>query len=274
MPIDHVTVRALTSAGCEPLLPAIGIETVYGGAHQDGATEMAMVSLPDGSYWELIAPQSQAAPHLIEIHTRSRFLIGDAGPCAWAFVPTIWTANSAASALTASLASALSPTAVRAPMACASPVGLPPAARARPAAFFPFLIQDLTARDRRAFPQSVPGNRGFQGGARVVLAGHNLDVAVARYRTAYDLAAIVKQTDPQFGAQLGTPVDASIVQAQPLKPGSWLAARLAEFGEAPCAELLDFAIPQPNTGATQSRYFDLRIRWFDSQVLGWRLGSA
>ncbi len=45
---------------------------------------MAMVSFPDGSYLELIATQAQAPPNLVESHTWSSFLTGNAGPCAWA----------------------------------------------------------------------------------------------------------------------------------------------------------------------------------------------
>jgi hypothetical protein len=38
---------------------------------------MAMVSFPDGSYLELVAPQTKN-------HPWARFLSGHAGPCAWA----------------------------------------------------------------------------------------------------------------------------------------------------------------------------------------------
>ena len=41
-------------------LAAVGIATVYGGAHSNHATEMALVSFPDGSYLELMGIQADA----------------------------------------------------------------------------------------------------------------------------------------------------------------------------------------------------------------------
>jgi hypothetical protein len=62
--------------------------------------------------------------------------------------------------------------------------------------------------------------------------------------------------------------------AQPLRGDSWLASRLAQFGEAPCAVLLEAGETAHASGPTQSRWSDLQIHWFDSEALGWRLGSV
>ena len=84
LPLDHVTVAGADLRRMQAALAAIGIDTVYGGAHSGGATEMALVSFPDGSYLELIAPQTDAAPPGANNHPWAQFLTGNAGPCAWA----------------------------------------------------------------------------------------------------------------------------------------------------------------------------------------------
>jgi hypothetical protein len=48
--IDRVTVAGSSLKQLQANLPAVGIETVYGGPHSNGATEMALVGFPDGSY--------------------------------------------------------------------------------------------------------------------------------------------------------------------------------------------------------------------------------
>jgi dienelactone hydrolase len=53
---------------------------------------------------------------------------------------------------------------------------------------------------------------------------------------------------------------------------SWLNARLAQFGEAPCAFVLDAANPSHFKAAARSRWFGAQISWFDAGQVGWRLG--
>jgi hypothetical protein len=63
-----------------------------------------------------------------------------------------------------------------------------------------------------------------------------------------------------------------VVLAQPLNADSWLTARLAQFGEAPCAFILDAANPSRWRTASKSRWFGADVWWFDEKLLGWRLG--
>jgi hypothetical protein len=273
-PLDHVTVAGADLRRMQAALAAIGIETVYGGAHNDGATEMALASFPDGSYLELIAGQTNAAPHVVENHAWARFLTGNAGPCAWAVCTTdldseLRRLHSTGIELSAPAANGRQrPDGVRLEWKTATS-GAGPAG-----SFFPFLIQDLTPREWRAFPQGAPGNRDFRGIARVVLAVRDLDASLARYRQAYSLAGAVEQIDPIFNAQLAVLSDAPIVLAQPRAEDSWLASRIAQFGEAPCAVLLEAGETEHATGPAQSRWSDLHIGWFDCKALGWRLGSV
>src|ERR1035438_9010701 len=82
--VDHVTAAGSSLKQLQANLSAIGIETVYGGPHSNGATEMALVSFPDGSYLELMAPQAKADAQALERQPWTKFMKADGGPCAWA----------------------------------------------------------------------------------------------------------------------------------------------------------------------------------------------
>ncbi len=271
--IDHVTVAGADIRKLQANLEAAGIHSVYGGAHSNGATEMALVSFPDGSYLELMAIQSGAEPQRVEQQQEwAKFLKGDAGPCAWA-------------ARAADLSAE-----VRRLRSAGVPVSEPqPGGRRRPdgvrlewqtsnigagirGTFFPFLIHDLTPRAQRAFPQGKPVTRDFQGVARVVIAVSNLDDAVNRFRRAFQLPEPIKQVDPSFGGYLAWMGSVPVVLAQPLTADSWLGARLDRFGEAPCAFILAANRPERYHTAAKTRWFGADISWFDTERLGWRLG--
>jgi Glyoxalase-like domain len=270
--IDHVTVAGTDIRQMQVHLSAVGIASVYGGAHKDGATEMAMVSFPDGSYLELIALQSHADPHLVDQHPWSKFLRGDGGPCAWAvraldLEADVRRLRTAGVAISEPVANGRErPDGVHLEWVTAN-IGPDPRGT-----FFPFLIHDSTARNLRAFPQAKPGNRDFRGVRKIVIAVRNLDTAIARYRQAYGLPAAVRQVDQSFGAQVATLGDAPVVLAEPLTSGSWLAKRLDQYGEAPCAFILGAIRPERYHAENRTRWFGADLFWFDSSQLGWRLG--
>ena len=58
--IDHVTIAGSELKQMQAKLAAVGIASLYGGAHNNHATEMALVSFPDGSYLELMGIQANA----------------------------------------------------------------------------------------------------------------------------------------------------------------------------------------------------------------------
>jgi len=266
--IDHVTAAGRSLRQMQQSLGSIGIPSEVGGPHSNHATEMALVSFPDGSYLELIALQPNANPKAVQEHYWNKFLTGESGPCAWAVqVPDV----SAEARRLAKAGIKVSPPAK--------------SGRARPdgvridwdvalvgsganGTFFPFLIRDITPRDIRAYPSGKPTTSEFRGVAKVVLGVKNLGEAVQHYQRAYDLPAPRTQKDADFGAELawfeGTPV----VLASPLSPASWLAGRVSQFGDAPCAFLLSSAGPRP----ARSKWFGKSISWFDLAKLGWRLG--
>src|ERR1019366_9840856 len=80
--IDHVTIAGSSLNPLQANLSAAGIPAIYGGAHSNGTTEMALVSFPDGSCLELMALQANADPHLIDQQPWAKFLRGNGGPCA------------------------------------------------------------------------------------------------------------------------------------------------------------------------------------------------
>lgn len=252
-------------------LSSLGIQSDYGGAHSNRATEMAIVSFPDGSYLELIALQPNADPSAVALHRWASFMRANAGPCAWA----IRSADVAAEA--------------KHLRAAGLPVEAPTrGGRQRPdgvrldwetaqvgdkgsEAFFPFLIRDFTPRERRVYPAGRPSAKQFTGVVKVIIAVKDLDAAATLYQQAYGLAPPIKQVDQNFGAHLAMLGGTPVVLAAPLSTQSWLTTRLEQFGEAPCA----FVLGARRTGAqtrSKSRWFGKDIAWFDAEKLGWHLG--
>jgi hypothetical protein len=270
--IDHATVAGNDIKKLQASLAAIGVPSVYGGAHSNKTTEMALVSMHDGSYLELMGLQPGASPQNVDQHVWAPFLKANAGPCAWAM-----RAKDIAGELARLKAAGIpSGAAVR-------------SGRDRPdgvhlewetsdigsgvrGAFFPFLIHDITPRDQRAFPQGKAGVKEFRGVTHVVIAVRNLDDAIARYRQAWNLPASIKQVDKEFGAHLAVVGGLPVILAQPLTADSWLAQRLEKFGEAPCAFVIGVSTPGRFHGVSKTRWFGIDISWFDPEALGWRLG--
>ena len=266
--VDHVTVAGRTLSQLQAALTAVGIPSENGGPHSNHATEMALVSFPDGSYLELIALQPNADPNAVAEHTWHKFLNGNAGPCAWAVqVPDV---SAEAGRLRQSgvqvsvpvKSGRTRPDGVRIDWETAS-VGTTPNGT-----FFPFLIRDITPRAIRAYPSGKPTTTKFQGIAKVVIGVKNIDESIQRYRRAFNLPSPKHQRDAEFGSDLawfeGTPV----ILATPLAADSWLAKRLAQFGDGPCA----FVLKGPAAGKAASNWFGKPVFWFDAEKLGWRLG--
>jgi catechol 2,3-dioxygenase-like lactoylglutathione lyase family enzyme len=270
--IDHVTVAGAKLAKLQAALRAAGIHSVYGGAHSNGVTEMALVSFPDGSYLELIALQDGASAARVQKHEWAAFLAGGAGPCAWAIRAPDMAAEtrrlrSAGVAVSEPERGGRErPDGIRLEWETA---GIGTATRGT---FFPFLIHDLTPRERRANPEGKPTTHDFRGISRIVIGVRNLDDAIKRYRTAFQLPEPIRQVDQDFGARLAWMGNVPVVLAQPLTTDSWLSKRIERFGEAPCAFILAANRPGRFRAASRTRWFGADISWFDPDVPGWRLG--
>ena len=270
--IDHITVAGKDLKIMQANLATAGLRCEYGGPHQNHATEMAQTSFPDGSYLELIAIQTNADAKAVAAHQWANQMEHNAGPCAWAVRPRDVAAEAdrlrAAGAAVGELIrnGRQRPDGVRLDWETAQ-IGQEPNGT-----FFPFLIRDFTPRQARAFPTGKPTTSDFPGVARVVIAVRDLDAAVKRYRDAYGLGPPMNQVDGAFGARLASLPDTPVILAEPLNAQSWLAARLQQFGEGPCAFILGRRNAGSYKAASHARWFGNDISWFDSEKLGWRLG--
>ncbi len=252
--MDHATVAGKDLRAMQRALTSAGIPTEYGGPHSNHATEMALASFPDGSYLELIAIQPQADPKAVAAHPWSKLLEGNAGPCAWAVRPADMAAEVKRLHAAQPIRNGRSrPDGVKLEWETAQ-VG------SGNGTFFPFLIHDFTPRDLRAYPSGKPLVTNLTGVTKVFLAVKDLDAAIAQFQHAYSLPAPRRQDDVSFGAKLAAFAGTPVVLATPLNAQSWLAKRIEEIGEAPCAFVLGRAKPAK------------KIIWLDSASLGWHLG--
>jgi hypothetical protein len=269
--IDHVTIAgAKLDQMRQTFSSATGIAPEYGGAHANRATEMALVSFPDGSYLELMGLQTRADPAAVAAHTWSKFLRNNLGPCAFALrVADVGVELARLNA-------------------AGIEVGQPEkSGRSRPDGFalswetadvgpgargslFPFLIRDLTPREKRVYPAGAPTATRFSGVAKVVIGVANLDEAIAQYRRAYSLDPPKRQRDEVFGADLAWFEGTPIVLARGLTPDSWLTRRTVSWGDAPCAFIL--AGSGGPMDAQAASWFGHNVIWANEARLGWRLG--
>ena len=259
--VDHITVAGSSLAELRKMFADVGVPTEYGGKHSNGISEMALSSFPDGSYLELIAPQpgADARPHYW-----GAFMTANAGPCAWAIraadlPPAIARLRSAGIAVEAEKSGRKRADGVELKWEAAR-VGPPPQG-----SFFPFLIADETPRGLRAFPQGQPTTSKITGVRYVVVGVKNLPEAIAKYRAAFGLPAPRQQDDRTLGAHLawfpGTPA----ILAAPAGEHTWLAERLKQFPEIPCAFVFGSAAPWDGV---KSQWFSHALTWLDPHKLG------
>lgn len=268
--IDHVTVAGEHLDAMRKALTAVaGLPTEYGGPHSNHATEMALVSFPDGSYLELMGIQANPDPAAVAAHDWSQFLRSNAGPCAFAVRVTDLTGEIRqlkAAGIATGGAEAAGRTRPDGTKLAWQTVNVGPGRRG---SLFPFLIADLTPRENRAYPSGNPTTDRFRGIAKVVVGVHDLEGAIAQYRKAFQLPAPLRRKDAKFGADLawfeGTPV----VLAQGIDDSSWLSRRTREYGDAPSAFILTAG---SGMAGSPSKWFGRSVVWADDAKLGWRLG--
>ncbi len=256
--IDHVTVCGSDLKAMQARLASAGLQSEFGGAHSNHATEMSITSFPDGSYLELIAIQQNADPKAVDAHYWKSYMKGNAGPCAWA----IRTGDVAAEVKRLKAAGIVvsdpqrsgrqKPDGTKLEWETAN-VGPEPNG-----VFFPFIIRDFTPRENRAFVAGHPTTTEYTGIHRVVIAVRDLQAAVERYRKAFGLGTPVFNEDKELGARLAVFEGSPVVIASP-NGKSFVSERIEKFGEGPCAFVL-------RKGSRKS------IKWMDARKLGWWLG--
>jgi hypothetical protein len=269
--IDHVT---LAGSRLEEMRQAFskatGISTEYGGPHSNHATEMALASFPDGSYLELMGIQRDADPAAVAAHVWSRFLRENAGPCAFALRVTDVNAEIQRLSNAGIRVGAAEKSGRTRPDGVALSWETADAGPGPRGSFFPFLIRDFTARENRVYPSGKPTTTRFSGVGLVVIGVHDFERSIALYRKAFQLPEPRRQRDATFGADLawfeGTPV----ALATPLTPDSWLAQRIARFGDSPCA--LALAATGGMLGSKPTTWFGRRLFWSNDASFEWRIG--
>jgi hypothetical protein len=226
--VDHVTIAGRDLKDLRERFAAAGIRTEYGGKHTNGLTEMALASFADGSYLELMAAQDPkaGAPR----HYWGKFIDGDAGPCAWAIASSDIDADAKLYGGQITAGGRKRPDGTELAWRTLS-IG-----QGVQGTFFPFLIQDVTARELRAYPSGKPTMPEEGGVAAVYIAVLNLEDAIVRYRKMFHLPEPARSTDSTLGARLAPFTGTPIVLAAP--GGGWIEQRLKAFGEAPCAFVL------------------------------------
>jgi hypothetical protein len=269
--IDHVTIAGShLDAMRKALSAAAAIPTEYGGPHSNHATEMALVSFPDGSYLELMGIQAKPDPAAVSMHVWSKFLENNAGPCAFALRVADLTAEVRqlkSAGVSAGAPEAGGRTLPDGATLVWQTVNVGPGHRG---SLFPFLIADLTPREKRVYPSGKPTTDRFDGIGKVVIGVHDLGGAIAQYRRAFTLPAPLRQQDAKFAAEMAWFEGTPIVLAQGSSDSSWLSRRVREYGDAPAAFVL-------KTGrrigvVASSTWFGQPISWMDDGKLGWRLG--
>ncbi|MFQ5937467.1 MAG: VOC family protein, partial [Acidiferrobacterales bacterium] len=265
--IDHVTIAG---SRLEPLQQAFadaGLTTDYGGPHSNNITHMSLLGFDDGSYIELISTLApgQHSPWWHE------HIVGDGGPCAWALeVDNVATEVQRVSALGVAVDgphhySRQRPdgTLIEWDLAVLGDQGM--------GALLPFIIKDRTPRHYRVSPSASVVNSELTGVATVVLGVRELEQAVALFRKVYNLPSPEYQESPDFGTVLARFGAQPLTLAAPLGSQGWLSARLARFGETPCAYLLgtrDIRKSAERFRLCKTKaWFSQDVAWFDSGAL-------
>jgi catechol 2,3-dioxygenase-like lactoylglutathione lyase family enzyme len=267
--LDHVPFAVTDLDAASEAMADLGLESVYGGEHDNGVTHMAVVGFPDRSYVELIARHGSG-----ESPFWPRFVHGGLGPCAWCVRVEDLHAESARL--------------VERGVGISGPWN---DGRTRPdglaiewdATFLgeepwrnalPFLITDRTPIERRV-PVTVGEETRLTGVETVVVAVSDVEAATARFRRHFRLP----RPEPVESEALGTDLlwfpGRPLVLAGPADDGP-VAERLDGLPQAPCACLLgtdDFAETAdrfPLVGV--ERWGGRRVAWFESEGFSGELG--
>jgi len=267
--VDHATICGSNLDALRAAFTSLGLAPDYGGPHGNGVTQMALIGFDDGSYLELIAPVKANDPKLEAGSDWGKFILGNAGPCAWA-VGSSDLSGDVEQLKKAGIkidgpgnGSRKKPDGTTIEWQTAK-VGDGPAG-----SVFPFMIQDKTPRQLRVRPSASVKGGPLSGIAIVVIGVKDLDAAIASFRKAYGLAAPKIEDHKDFGAKVahfeGTPV----MLAAPFDSSSWLADRLAKFGESPVAYLLstpafELSAKRYSLGS-DTTWFGKRMGWIEAK---------
>ena len=256
--VDHVTIAGRDLDRLADAYTEAGFEVDYGGRHSNEITHMSLIGFEDGSYIELVStiePEMDSPWWDAPIH-------GDGGPCAWAI------AVDDIDAATATLRSRGVPT--DGPSAYQRVRGdgvvvewdLTFLGEGDPGSSLPFLISDRTPRERRVQPTGDPTPSSVAGVDTVVLGVPDLEEAVQRFITAFELPEPTREQLTELNAEVAVFSDQPVALARPRGRG-WFVDRLDEFGPLPVAYLLG------REDDTDSRFDDLTADSLGDRKIEW-----
>lgn len=277
--IDHVTVAGKNLSQMSNAFTAAGLKTDYGGPHSNGITHMALLGFEDGTYIELI---STLQPGPAQTVFWGRHIAGDAGPCAWAVRVDDVAAEAARVAALGVTVDGPHYYHRRRPDQQLVEWNLAFLGDKSAGATLPFIIKDITPRRLRVEPSaSVAGKPGqsalLTGVANVILGVKNLAAASELFRQVYHWPSPQPGEQSLFGAKLLNFASLPVTLATPLESDSWLAERLQQFDDAPCAYLLaasDFEAACRQYKLSPAKpWFGRQVAWFNPEQLnGLQLG--
>ncbi len=266
--IDHVTWAGSSLKELTRIFEALQLPPQYGGRHANGATEMSLIGFDDGTYLELISTVEPGA----DAPWWSDAIQKDGGPCAWA----VWVEDIHREAKWA-FDQGLD---VRGPLAHS---------RTRPdgeklewdmaylgpgeiGAVLPFMISDRTPHGLRARPTSGVSGTELAGISSVILGVYSLAAAAADFKRWAGWNSIQLSLDTMLDAKLAHFPGQPFLLAEPLHEDGWLARRLDQFGESPCAVLLestdmDESLIRLPLGP-EKIWLGQRLAWFDPEDTG------
>ncbi|MDX1747515.1 MAG: VOC family protein [Halobacteriales archaeon] len=271
--IDHVSIAGEPLEQMERQLSEAGLPPTYGGVHDNDATHMSTVGFADGSYLELISaldPDTESPWWNWHIHE-------NAGPCAWA--AHVEDVEAAATEFAERGIPVAGPDRITREREDGVVVEFELAflGGGEPGTELPFLIGDVTPRERRIAPDPATEAVGLEGVAEVVLGVPNVGSTLDRFRHAFDVGGTTEASRLDLGAVVHRMPELPVSLALPVGEG-WLADRVHKFEVCPCCYLLaasDFerALDRLPIEEEEDRWNGRRLAWFDEGLFpGGRLG--
>src|SRR5437868_8690944 len=193
--IDHASVCGSNLDNLRQAFASVGLTTDYGGPHSSGGTHMALLGFDDGSYLELIAPQTPAA----DSSPWSKFMSADAGPCAWAVEPKDIDAEVQRLKATAATVTGPDSGTRKRPDGMNIEWQIANVGSGTPGSVLPFLIQDRTPRQWRVAPSASVQGSPVSGVEIVVIAVNDLNSAITVFRKTYNWAEPITEDHGEFG---------------------------------------------------------------------------
>ncbi len=270
--LDHVSICGPDLDGLRQAFADAGLTPDFGGPHGNGVTQMALIGFDDQSYIELIAP---VKPGVTEGSDWAKFMMGDAGSCAWAVGTNVLLQDVDRLKKAGLAVSEPKRGSRKRPDGMSLEWMTAQVGSGTPGSTLPFMIEDQTPRAWRVQTSESVKGAPVYGVDSVIVGVNNLDSAIVLFRKAYGWAEPLTENQKDFGKLAYFPGEPVILAAP--SGGGWLADRLGRFGESPVAYLLgtrEFAAAAKKYKLNNTKtWFGQKVAWFDpAKLKGARVG--